>query len=192
MDDSHNYGSHNYRICACGPPVVSPRWGYKACPVAADAMGVGVVVMTDTPLKPDRFWSKVNKTESCWLWTASINPEGYGKFWVAGKGRLRAHRVAYELVVGPIPEGLQIDHLCRVRHCVNPSHLEPVTHRENLLRGIGIPAVNAKKTHCLRGHPFSGDNLYIEPKGGRRCRECRRAVDRRRPRNKGLNHVEKD
>lgn len=89
-----------------------------------------------------------------------------------------AHRLAYEELRGPIPSGLELDHKCRVRGCVNPWHLEPVTTAENIRRGIGRPAENARKAVCLRGHPLSGDNLYRSPSGlgGRRCRSCRRGT----------------
>lgn len=87
-----------------------------------------------------RFWAKVDKTETCWLWTAAIRRRsGYGVFSHQARTML-AHRFAYELLVGPIPDGLVIDHLCRVRHCVNPDHLEPVTQRENLRRGMRWPS----------------------------------------------------
>lgn len=121
-----------------------------------------------------RFWAKVNKTDTCWLWTASA-PHGYGQIKAGGKfvKTLYAHRVAYEMLVGPIPEGLHLDHLCRVTRCVNPKHLEPVTRRENLLRGESPMAKHARKTECLRGHPFSGANLYTTSKGYRCCRICR-------------------
>ena len=118
-----------------------------------------------------RFWAKVNKTDTCWLWTAAA-PNGYGQIGAGGK-TLRAHRVAYEMLVGPIPEGLQLDHLCRVTLCVNPNHLEPVTNRENVLRGESPLAKKARQTECLRGHPLSGANLYTYPNGNRRCKICR-------------------
>lgn len=128
----------------------------------------------------ERFWPKVERTETCWLWQAKINNRGYGLF--SYDGRMQAaHRVAYELLVGPIPEGLDIDHLCAVRHCVNPAHLEPVTHRENLLRGSGFAAVNAAKTHCPYGHEYTPENTYTSPHpdGGRICRTCKRERDAR-------------
>jgi hypothetical protein len=127
----------------------------------------------------DRFWPKVQKTPGgCWLWTASLcKGTGYGQFREGGRGsRMRtAHRVAYELLVGPVPAGLQLDHLCRVRRCVNPAHLEPVTNRENQLRGAGFPARNAAKTHCAHGHEYTPENTYLHPSTGhRRCRACAR------------------
>lgn len=134
-----------------------------------------------------RFQNKLAAGESgCWEWVASAYPAGYGSFWLRGKLR-RAHRVAYSHWVGPIPDGYTIDHLCRNRLCVNPKHLEPVTNRENILRGIGPTANNARKTHCAHGHPFAGSNLVVSGDGQeRRCRECvrldsakRRAICRR-------------
>jgi hypothetical protein len=123
------------------------------------------------------FWSRVDKTETCWLWTGAKSVRGYG---VAGQRPSRlAHRVAYEYLVGQIPEGLDLDHLCRVLACVNPDHLEPVPHRINVLRGESPAAQNAVKTHCKRGHSLSGDNLYVFPSGGRMCRTCYRAAARR-------------
>lgn len=118
----------------------------------------------------ERFWDKVKKTETCWLWTAALSLDGYGRFQLDGGPRL-AHRVAYQLQVGPIPEGLQLDHLCRVRNCVNPAHLEPVSHQENCARGINA---QTEKTSCPRGHKYVTENTYIDPRGWRGCRECRR------------------
>lgn len=126
-----------------------------------------------------RFMSKVRTTEDCWEWIAGCTPEGYGKFWINGKTDL-AHRVAYRLHVGPIPHGLVLDHLCRNRRCVRPDHLEPVTHRTNLLRGDTLAAANVAKTHCRNGHPYSEVNTYIAPDGSRMCRLCMRASGRRR------------
>ena len=118
------------------------------------------------------FWAKVEKTDDCWAWRGRINSDGYGRHYLS-TGDVAAHRLAYELCVGPIPKGLTIDHLCRNRGCVNPGHMEPVTNRENVLRGVSPAAVNARKTHCKHGHPLSGENLMIVPRG-RECRECGR------------------
>jgi hypothetical protein len=125
-----------------------------------------------------RFWSKVEFSGSCWLWTGTKSDTGYGNIYIDGSKQL-AHRVAYELLVGPIPEGLDLDHLCRIRACVNPDHLEPVTRRENCLRGRRSKLLqrgtdtNARKTHCPKGHPYDEANTSI--RGGRRhCRACHR------------------
>lgn len=123
----------------------------------------------------ERFWSKVNKTETCWLWTACKMVGGYGQFRLE-RAMVLAHRFAYELLVGPIPKELELDHLCRVRHCVNPSHLEPVTRQINVLRGEAPPARQFRQTHCKRGHLFDEENTYRQPSSPRKrtCRECRR------------------
>jgi hypothetical protein len=113
----------------------------------------------------ERFWSKVDRSGNCWLWLGYLMPNGYGKFRVAVGVTALAHRAAYELANGTIPDGLEIDHLCRNRACVNPSHLEPVTHVENVRR--------AMKTHCLRGHGFTAENTLMD-RGRRVCRACRR------------------
>lgn len=122
----------------------------------------------------------------CWLWLARIDRAGYGRLQVGGK-KLMAHRVAYESLVGPLPpDKPYLDHLCRVRSCVNPDHLEPVTFRENVLRGISPAADCARKQTCVHGHPLSGPNTRIDKRTGARvCRVCqcanqRRAVERRR------------
>jgi hypothetical protein len=129
----------------------------------------------------DRFWEKVNQTGECWLWTGGINGTGYGVFMrtpIERNGKFRAvpaHRFAYELLVGPIPPGLHVDHLCRVTSCVNPDHLEPVTVRENTLRGIGPSAANAAATHCKYGHEFTPENTWTDVKrNSRHCRTCSR------------------
>lgn len=119
-------------------------------------------------------------SDPCRVWQRSKNSHGYGKMSAEGKRHEGVHRVAYELWVGPIPAGLQIDHLCRNRACINPLHLEVVTIRENVLRGDGTSARNARKTHCLHGHPLSGDNLYVYSNGSRSCRVCMARRDRER------------
>lgn len=121
------------------------------------------------PTLEDRFWSKVEKTAGCWRWKASLDGKGYGKFHYDGKHR-RAHRVAYELLVGEIPEGLALDHLCSNPVCVNPDHLEPVTHAENARRGRNA---QRDKTHCAHGHEYSPENTQTAPDGRRSCRTCR-------------------
>ena len=120
-----------------------------------------------------RFWEKVDKSGECWLWTGAI-VGGYGQFWDQGKHHY-AYRFLWQQLNGPVPAGLQLDHLCRVRACVNPDHLEPVTPRENNMRGESFAAVNARKTHCPRGHEFAGDNLRLMPSGSRWCRTCSKA-----------------
>lgn len=134
------------------------------------------------PTTEERFWACVDKTDPCWLWTASLDIGGYGRFALTHRKGVKAHRYAYELLVGPIPEGMQLDHLCKVRNCVNALiHLEPVTCQENLLRGDTFQRANSLKTHCPADppHPLSGDNLYVNPKGSRICRECQRQAARR-------------
>jgi hypothetical protein len=115
----------------------------------------------------------------CWLWTASLKPNGYGAFRHQGRMQ-RAHRVAYELLVGPIPVGLQLDHLCRTLRCVNPAHLEPVTGSVNIRRGTSVAALRARQTHCKHGHPFDETNTYLYPNGVRECRTCRTKARRAR------------
>lgn len=120
-----------------------------------------------------KLFRRVAKTKTCWIWNGCRSGGGYSQVRFQGR-KFLVHRIFYELFVGPIPKDLEIDHLCRTRACVNPKHLEPVTSQENTLRGISPAAVNARRTHCKHGHPLSGDNLYIEPKGKRRCRICNR------------------
>ena len=130
-----------------------------------------------------RFWGRVDKNgglpahnESlgpCWLWQGSTVARGYGHFGWQKRER-PAHRMAYEMLVGQIPQGLVLDHLCRVRHCVNPAHLEPVTQAENMRRGTvrdGRVQKSLSATHCKYGHPYDGRNLIMK-NGHRNCRTC--------------------
>lgn len=142
----------------------------------------------------NRFWDKVDKTGDCWLWTASKTSAGYGNF-KAAANNVYAHRLSYEWLMGPIPEGLVIDHLCRVPNCVNPEHLEPVTHKENVRRGTAGWNIRAR-THCAHGHEFSAENTrrYKLKSGGweRKCLTCsrksaRETARKRRERNKQEN-----
>ena len=119
----------------------------------------------------DRFWSSIVVVENCWQWTGRTNGKCYGTFSDGGK-RFMAHRWAYEHLRGPIPSGLTLDHLCRNRGCVNPNHLEPVTLRENILRGTSPAANQARQTHCIHGHEFTPDNTYISGRGQRSCKQC--------------------
>lgn len=124
----------------------------------------------------ERFWNRVNKEgplwngTPCWIWTGALMTKGYGTL-ENGQRREGAHRIAYKLRYGSIPEGLTIDHLCRNKPCVNPGHLEAVTNRTNVLRGVGPSAQNARKTHCLRGHEYTEANTY-RSNGKRSCRTC--------------------
>ena len=118
----------------------------------------------------------------CWVWIGVIDSKGYGVASRSKTKKARAHRVFYEAFRGPIPEGLDIDHLCRLRACVNPAHMEPVTRRENVLRGEHPKVLAYWNGTCTRGHPMNGENLYISPGGQRQCRECRRRRDRERSR----------
>lgn len=145
----------------------------------------------------ERFWMKVSPEPNtgCWLWIGCMSDHGYGRFY-AGR-MIGAHKWYYEYLHGPVPGGLELDHLCRVRCCVNPEHLEPVTHLENSRRGVAGYATakehrgkqNRAKTHCPMGHPYSGRNLILTRRG-RKCRQCKnehhklsraakRAVERR-------------
>lgn len=109
----------------------------------------------------------------CWFWVRAINHFGYGRVTV-GARQTMAHRLSYELLRGPVPDGLCLDHLCRQRSCVNPDHLEAVTMRENLLRGDTLNRRNASRTHCPQGHPYDALNTYHIPTGGRGCKACMR------------------
>lgn len=122
----------------------------------------------------NRFVEKVTLTPDCWFWRGATDRYGYGQLRISGRLE-KAHRFAYECLVGPIPDGLVIDHLCRTPGCVNPEHLEVVTNRENMLRShLTLAVINAKKTHCRKGHEFTPENTRIRPNGSRACRACSR------------------
>jgi hypothetical protein len=151
------------------------RWKKYGDPLVTRRPGLGLT-------SEQRFWRMVEVSEDHWLWLGYISEGGYGQF---GNGDriVKAHRFAYELLAGPIPQGLEPDHLCRVRSCVKavadefgPAHLELVTHRENVLRGNGWAGQHARQTECIHGHPFDEKNTYWNPAlKGRQCRACDRA-----------------
>lgn len=115
----------------------------------------------------------------CWLWVGTASPRGYATFRVNGR-KIGVHRFAYERWVGPIRDGLVVDHICNNPTCVNPDHLQAITQRDNVRRGRGTSGINSRKQECIHGHPFDADNTYVDPGGGRHCRECRRQADKRR------------
>lgn len=149
------------------------RWKAHGDPIAVkNGRGMSLI---------DKFMARVDKrADGCWLWTGGTNASGYGRFALGHRGIEQAHRWSYEHHIGPIPDGLQIDHLCRVHGCVNPAHMEPVTGRENVRRGETLPAANAVKTHCPRGHTYDDANTYVSGRGERTCRTCRRDAARAR------------
>lgn len=156
-------------------------------------MGEGTRSYVQNASPEARLWAKVDCNGQvpehrpdlgpCWVFTGALTGRGYGSLYVGkidGKRRIVApHILAFELSIGPVPEGLELDHLCRNRACCNPSHLEPVTRRENVLRGEGVAAKQARQTHCKNGHPLSGRNLVPNSRGARQCRECKNESERR-------------
>jgi hypothetical protein len=170
-----------YGLCQCGcggmapiSPQTNTRLGYvKGGPMRFILGHHSKVIWT-----PELFWSQVEKTETCWLWTGQLDISGYGVENVNGR-LLKTHRIAYELLVGAIPEGLTLDHVkdrgCQNRSCCNPGHLEPVTNKVNILRGVSLAANNARKTHCHKGHELEG----LNNRGQRFCKVCARETGRR-------------
>lgn len=123
-----------------------------------------------------KFWASVDASGDCWLWTGARTLDGYGQASIGGE-RFMAHRKSYELLVGPIPDGLHIDHLCRNPQCVNPDHLEPVTRSVNAQRGVAGDLARRRaliNTACHRGHEYTASNTYVSKQGIRMCRTCLR------------------
>ncbi|MFJ8213256.1 HNH endonuclease signature motif containing protein [Streptomyces sp. NPDC096033] len=126
------------------------------------------------------FWRQVEPTGFCWNWTGRRTHNGYGDFREGGV-RTRAHRYAYEMLVGPIPEGLVLDHLCRNRLCVNPDHLEPVTIGENVLRGMGPTSIAFRRGECVKGHSVDETTGYLRSNGRYECRACSHRRQQEKP-----------
>jgi hypothetical protein len=129
----------------------------------------------------ERLMAATRSDGACWTWTGHVQPTGYGVMSYRNR-RWYVHRLAWELWRGPIPEGLTIDHLCRNKACINPDHLEPVTHRENNLRGNSVAAQHARKTRCPRGHAYSVSFVRNDGRRERRCSECYRDREREKRR----------
>jgi hypothetical protein len=125
-----------------------------------------------------RVLNRIEKTVGCWTWLGNTK-NGYGCILTPDGRQRKAHRVIYELLVGPVPADKVMDHLCRNKLCVNPAHLEVVTNKENVLRGIGRSAVNSRKTHCINGHKFTTENTRLDSRGKRVCRACFREIARK-------------
>lgn len=165
--------------CKCGNPITQPPTGGRRrycsprCRSTAFRKRHGMI----RPSLEERFYKFVEKSDGCWLWTGGLGGNGYGLFWMDGATKV-AHRVAYQLAGNQIDDAEQLDHLCRNRACVNPSHVEPVSCRENLLRGQTHAAENAAKTHCPNGHAYDDANTYYTKKGARSCRACHRDIYR--------------
>lgn len=136
--------------------------------------------MSEKPSIWERLFSRVERTVTCWNWKGGTG-SGYGVVYVEGGSRM-AHRISYELLIGPISPGLHLDHLCRNRRCVNPDHLEAVSRKTNILRGVGTPAVNSRKTHCKYGHLLAGKNLVPGRPNDRECLTCKTTRNRARSR----------
>lgn len=132
----------------------------------------------------ERIQARSVERDGCWEWTGSVGSKGYGlirlgRVQTGTRSTYRVHRVAYQILVTELPVGLELDHLCRNRRCWNPDHLDPVPHKENVLRGVSPSAFHAQATHCPRGHPYDEANTYIIPSsGGRACRICKREANR--------------
>lgn len=163
------------KACECGRTKNYYREKCVACVPMAPRRRVGV---------EERFWEKVSIPRDlitgCWAWSGARGSGGYGMHWIGDGVSRVAHRVAFQIVRGPIQEGLTLDHLCRNRQCVNPAHLDPCTAGENASRSPNAPYwVKARQTHCKRGHEFNDSNTYVKS-GRRSCRECAALLSRLR------------
>lgn len=198
---SKHYQRWKYRSKRGGPelpPKLNSQWvecSWPGCDARSHARGLCKrhyykAKRWATPRKPttrpsieERFWAKVDKNgpisklgTPCWLWTGMLSPKGYGQF--KSPISIMAHRNAYTFVKGAVPAGLEIDHLCSNRACVNPAHLEAVDHPTNVRRGAAGPG-KLPRTHCRNGHPYTDENTHFTPNGGRRCKTCAKATQAR-------------
>ena len=159
-------------VWGCHRPIRKVRWchaHYESVRRGNDPASLGPIYDNDR----DRFLAKIDVTAGCWLWTGATASGGRYGVGTYEKRTRPAHRIAVALHTGQLPpDGMDVDHLCRVTLCVNPAHLDVVEHRENVLRGAGVQAFNARKTHCIRGHAFDAENT-IRSGGARQCRACR-------------------
>lgn len=179
MTDEHGttrgYNSHRRAGEQPCRDCISAHSAYGRAQRARRAAGIPIKKST----VEERFWAKIDAQGDCWEWAGYRNPDGYGRFNPSRRATVNAHRYAYELLVGPIPDGLVADHLCRNRGCVNPDHLELVTNRRNVLRGYGSSAMYARQMECVNGHAYSLANTYFTDAGSRVCRECKKLNQRR-------------
>jgi hypothetical protein len=156
---------------------------YKRWQTHGDPLKLGRMGYTPTPTA-ERFWAKVHKTDTCWLWQGGMGAHGYGLFSNGPEGKtVLVHRYSWTLTNGPVPNGLQLDHLCRVRNCVRPEHLEPVTALENTRRALAMnPDHGSKrhKTHCRHGHAYDSGNTHVTRAGTQVCLTCLRERGRAR------------
>lgn len=170
LDRAYVYGSGRGVVLGWG--WTADRWGQR-CRFAAIKNDFSTNESVNTPREiTKRIMGRVAEWQECWVYQGAKR-DGYGLMRVNGKHQ-SVHRILYESMVAPIPSGFTIDHLCRNHSCVNPAHLQPVTGKENTLRGDGPTAKNHKKTHCIRGHRLFGKNLYHSKTGKRICRQCNR------------------
>ena len=182
---------HTCSVSGCPKPAIARGWcnlHYRRFRRHGDVLATVEPRLAWKGSPEARFWAKVNKDGPvplnrpdlgpCWLWTAGLGGNGYGRF-RANKRMTYAHRFAYELLVGPVPEGAELDHLCRVRHCTRYDHLEPVPHQVNSARG-NPGKQERERTHCPQGHPYDEENTRWDRRGERRCRTCHRMRCRER------------
>lgn len=159
-------------VPGCGRPIDCGAWCHGHYEQHRRDGVIPTTPFADTPFK--RFFARVDFDGECWIWTGATGGDGrYGRF-----DNLQAHAWAYQQFVGALTPGLEFDHLCRRTLCVNPRHVEPVTHWVNVIRGIGVAAANIRKTHCFRGHELTPENVRPMKNGGRACLTCEREVHR--------------